>query len=70
MCLCTHDISTPWLGARLTTALENASLHANAALFRHFITRENIVDILQLRGVPESPDLMNIGMFQVAWSWA
>ena len=59
-----------WRAILLDGSHENASLHANAALFRHFITRENIVDILQLRGVPESPDLMSIGMFHVAWSWA
>ena len=59
-----------WRAILLDGSHENASLHANATLFRHFITRENIVDILQLRGVPESPDLMSIGMFHVAWSWA
>jgi len=37
-----------WRAILLDGGFENASLHPNASLHRHFITRENIVDILQL----------------------
>ena len=44
----------------MDSGFENTSLHPNASLFRHFITRENIVEILQERGAPESPDLLSV----------
>jgi hypothetical protein len=44
----------------LDSCFENTSLHPNASLFRHFITGENIVGILQERGAPESPDFLSV----------
>ena len=49
-----------WRGILLDGGYENASLHPNASLSRHFITRENIVEILQQHLAPPSPDLLSI----------
>jgi hypothetical protein len=49
-----------WRATLLDGGFENTSLHPNASLFRHFVTRENIVEILEQRLVPASPDLLSI----------
>ena len=41
-----------WRAILLDGGFENTSLHANATLHRHFVTRENIVEILRLRQAP------------------
>ena len=41
-----------WRAILLDGSHENVSLHANASLFQHFITRDNIVEILQVRARP------------------
>ena len=44
----------------MDSGFENTSLHPNASLFRHFITRENIIGILEERGALESPDFLSV----------
>lgn len=49
-----------WRAILFDGSFENATLHPNASLTRHFITRENILEILELHHVPTSPDLLSI----------
>ena len=49
-----------WRAILFDSGFENTSLHPNASLFRHFITRENIIGILEERGALESPDFLSV----------
>jgi hypothetical protein len=49
-----------WRAILFDSGFEITSLHPNASLFRHFITRENIIGILEERGALESPDFLSV----------